>query len=369
MSQLLLHRTEGKAWNITSIQDEFLGIDFRKRIDLKIGDPYWGFEYFGRRLDPYEFIFLKTARGDLNLTELAELRTLDTASRKFPKTLSSTIEKSGIDLISERKEEAIGQVNSNPNYPKKFVISTEIYKDRLSHFFNTNNDVSEAQVIMGMNALKLDADPEMTEIFKEGTTENCNWPKGSICCGLAHFEALRTCVELGEPVTIFEDDAILVSDFDAKSKDLLGRIGTEWDIVQWGYNWDSFLDVRFQKTDKTVFRVQPIKEYKLNSEKFQDWGMNSTLFPLVSTFGMHAYTVSPSGAKKILEFYPKFTDFFVDNLNLLGHSYWASSLDMVLNAFYNSNNCFVALPPLSYVVNDKQASAIWNPPVQEDPQS
>ena len=87
LSQLLLHRKVGKAWNITSIQDEFLGVDFRERVDLKIGDPYWGFKYFGRRLEPYEFIFLKTARGDLSTSELAELRSSDTQSKNLPKTL------------------------------------------------------------------------------------------------------------------------------------------------------------------------------------------------------------------------------------------------------------------------------------------
>ena len=90
LSQLLLHRTEGKAWNITSIQDEFLGVDFRKRVDLKLGDPYYEFEYLGRTVEPYEFIFLKTARGGLSKSELAELRTSKTPSKKFPKTPGST---------------------------------------------------------------------------------------------------------------------------------------------------------------------------------------------------------------------------------------------------------------------------------------
>jgi hypothetical protein len=75
---------------------------------------------------------------------------------------------------------------------------------------------------------------------------------------------------------------------------------------------------------------------------------------------MHAYTISPKGAKSFLEFYPRITDFYVDKIALLGQGYWALSLDMILNPFYDQNNCFIALPPLSYVANDKQASAIWN---------
>ena len=76
---------------------------------------------------------------------------------------------------------------------------------------------------------------------------------------------------------------------------------------------------------------------------------------------MHAYTISPQGAQQFLDFYPQITDVYIDNISLLGHGYWALSLDIVLNSFYDNNNCFIALPPLSYVENNKQASAIWNP--------
>ena len=104
LSQLLLHRTEEKAWNITSIQDEFLGVDFRRKVDLKIGDPYWGFEYFGRRLDPYEFIFLKTARGDLSSTELAELRTISTETSQIGQPITSTTLKNDLHYKNELEQ-------------------------------------------------------------------------------------------------------------------------------------------------------------------------------------------------------------------------------------------------------------------------
>lgn len=97
LSQLLLHRTHEKAWNITSIQDEFLGVDFRRQVDLDIGNPYSRFEYFGRRLDPYEFIFLKTTKGGLSSTEFAELRTISTESSQISQPVTSTSVKNDLN--------------------------------------------------------------------------------------------------------------------------------------------------------------------------------------------------------------------------------------------------------------------------------
>jgi len=248
------------------------------------------------------------------------------------------------------------------NPPRKFVISTEIYQERLNEFLK-NNSVDDVQVILGMNATKVSSNQKMLEQVRDGSSEDCSWPMGSICYGLAHFEALRECIRTNEPVSIFEDDAILGADFDERSTGLMDQIEGEWDIIQWGFNWDSRLHFRLMGKEGPVCHAGLVAEHeKFNIETFKKETGKSQLFPLASSFGMHAYTVSPAGAKKILEFFPKISDHLVDNFNLLGVRYWCSSLDMALNSFYSKNNAFIALPPLSYVVNDKSASAIWNPP-------
>ena len=256
------------------------------------------------------------------------------------------------------------KVNARHRFLKKYVISTEIYKDRLDNFFESNDSVSDCKVVMGINAQKIVKDAAAAEEIAAHTSNATLWPIGSICCGLAHLQIMRECLESNEPVTIFEDDAILVSNFDIKSKALLEQIGNDWDLIQWGFNWDSFLYIRFPQKNGSIIKIQAISEIeKLNLDAFKDSGQASVLFPLVTSFGMHAYSISPKGAKKILEKYPTVTDLFVNNMNLLGngHGYWSLSLDMVLNSFYDSNNCFISFPPLSYSANDKQASAIWNP--------
>jgi len=253
-------------------------------------------------------------------------------------------------------------MSNTPTPPKKFVISTEIYHERLKDFLN-QQPAKDAQVILGMNALKVPSNPELLERVRDGVSGDCTWPMGSICCGLAHFEVLQECIRTNEPVSIFEDDAILAADFDEKSLVLINQIDAEWDIIQWGFNWDSVMHFRLMGKEGLVFQTDLVAELdKFEIEKFKLTKSNSTLFPLVSSFGMHADTVNPIGAQKILNYFPKISNHFVDNLALLGHSYWCSSVDMVLNSFYNTNNAFISIPPLSYVVNDKTTSAIWNPP-------
>ena len=254
------------------------------------------------------------------------------------------------------------EVNSISNYPKRILIATEIYQDRMKKFFEDNKALSDTRVIMGIDATKALKNPAILEEINSQISEDSMWTLGAICCGLAHYQAFRECIESDKPVTIFEDDAILVTNFDEKSKALLDQVGTDWDLVQWGYNWDSYLDIRYPEKKGPVFRVGLLSEKeKYNEEEFKASDIKSTLFPLVSTFGMHAYTISPKGAKKFLEYYPKISDIYIDNINLVNQGYWALSLDMVLNSFYDKNECYIALPPLSYVVNNKQESVIWNP--------
>ena len=138
-------------------------------------------------------------------------------------------------------------MNSNSGFPKKYVISTEIYHERLKSFFSTNESVGDAHVVMGVNALKAQNDESTLQAIKEQSSAESMWPLGSICCGLAHYQVFQECIKSNEPVTIFEDDAILVSDFDALSEHLMMQMGTDWDIIQRGFNWDSFLHIRFQK--------------------------------------------------------------------------------------------------------------------------
>jgi hypothetical protein len=74
---------------------------------------------------------------------------------------------------------------------------------------------------MGINALKAKSDQELLQSLREQGSEENMWPLGSICCGLAHYQIFQDGIKSNQPVTKFEDDAILVPYFDSKSKFLM----------------------------------------------------------------------------------------------------------------------------------------------------
>jgi hypothetical protein len=82
------------GWNISSIQTELRGCDYR---ELKIspnfsswnGDSYFPGAYFGRTINPYDVIFFKTTRELLNLEQLSALR--DGNIIPFPRKLKTRL--------------------------------------------------------------------------------------------------------------------------------------------------------------------------------------------------------------------------------------------------------------------------------------
>ena len=74
LTQILLR----SGWNISSIQPELRGRDYR---ELKVspnhsswnGDSYFPGAFFGRTINPYDVIFFKTTRGLLNAEQLSGL--------------------------------------------------------------------------------------------------------------------------------------------------------------------------------------------------------------------------------------------------------------------------------------------------------
>jgi GR25 family glycosyltransferase involved in LPS biosynthesis len=251
-------------------------------------------------------------------------------------------------------------------FMKKYVVSTEIYRKRLELFQSSHPDLQDLHVKMGLNASTMDPNPMNNEGLKEFVKEPCTWPMGAICCGVAHLEIFKEVIATNSPMTVFEDDAILTKDFDRKTTELLETIPGDWDIVQWGYNWDTFMWMRMIDRNGPVIKIDLCREmHRLDLNKFISGDTPSTLIPLEMCFGMHAYSISPSGAQKILDNFPGLTDELVVVKDLF-LEYQSVSLDSQLGALYHQMNSYIAFPPLSYVHNDKSKSAIWNPDIDPD---
>jgi glycosyl transferase, family 25 len=184
---------------------------------------------------------------------------------------------------------------------------------------------------------------------------------GSLGNAVSVIHLLKQCVETNEIMSILEDDAILSHHFDSCSLRLLESIDFDFDLVQWGWNFDSVLRVfpmspAMGPVEMTAHQGLAQKGFR----RFQEWKCPRTLLPLGHQWGTHCFTVTPRGAKHILgRVLPLSTEAFDrEDLDL---RIQPRSLDSMIGRCYPDLKAYACFPPLSMVLNDKANSTIWPP--------
>jgi GR25 family glycosyltransferase involved in LPS biosynthesis len=240
----------------------------------------------------------------------------------------------------------------------KYVITTQRFCDRHESFQDINKHISNFKWVYGIDAKDYVDSQSIHDEFPHIVDSNLPWLKSIICNALSHYTLIKECAEGNKIMTIMEDDAVLVEDFDQKAINLINSLAdSEFDLIQWGWNWDSFVFIKDNMGVATkidwsgrYLKEDPLEFKKSNSE--------STLEPLLHTFGSHCYSLTPQGARKLLGFIPVIQDMFVDNVELTGIAYRVETFDGVFNAFYPEMKAFISIAPLSFVTNDKSKSVL-----------
>ncbi len=112
-------------------------------------------------------------------------------------------------------------------------------------------------------------------LLKKQKTYGVSLTYGSLACALSHYFLYNDCAQADKPYLIFEDDVILLDEFDIYLYNILTEIAnTNYDILYLGYN------------EIPGFNKQTISKYLAK--------------PTGLITGMYAYVVTPQGAKKIL---------------------------------------------------------------------
>ena len=180
---------------------------------------------------------------------------------------------------------------------------------------------------------------------------------GALGCAASHRKMWEECVRLGEFSTVAEDDAVLNRHFREKAASLLTRLPTDWQIVLWGWNFDSMLHAELiegVKAGVMWFDRVPLGE-RLREFRQNDYDVLP--LRLLGAFGTVCYSVSPAGARHLLEgcfplknervFFPAF------KRSLLNFG-----IDTVMNKHYRSMKAYACFPPLVWTENDKTASDV-----------
>ena len=102
------------------------------------------------------------------------------------------------------------------------------------------------------------------------------------------------------------------------------------------------------------FYLSPLRQ---NIDKFHELRTASTLFKLGHLFGTVCYSVSPRGARALLDFCLPLRPCLID-FHGFGVRIENEGVDCIMNGAYSALQAFVCLPPLVATENRREASTI-----------
>lgn len=238
--------------------------------------------------------------------------------------------------------------------PEINVISLARTPDRLKSFRENNSWLEDFEIFSAVDGSQL-TETEMLEIGL--ITKDLNYRTGALGNALSHQALWEKAIRINRPLTICEDDAILHSKFSEKSNNLMADLSEAWDLIVWGWNFDSILQIDMPGGLGHCLMTFDQNELRKNFEFFNRSKIDPTLFKFRHAFGTVAYTISPQGARKMLSATRPITKFDV-YFPGLSRTLSNVALDITMNAFYKDSNCYVSYPPLVITQNDASTSTV-----------
>jgi GR25 family glycosyltransferase involved in LPS biosynthesis len=180
--------------------------------------------------------------------------------------------------------------------------------------------------------------------------ETLTYNNGQLGCALSHLELWRKAQSDGAPVTVLEDDAILAANFPDAHVALLHCLPEDWSIVLWGWNFDR--SVWAEIPEGVARSVLSFDQDKLreNIAAFRASRPACAPVRLRHAFGSLAYSVSPGGARKLLELCLPLSRQFI-RFEGFGIGIPNNGIDCMMNLAYPKLKAYVCLPPLAVSEN------------------
>jgi len=183
------------------------------------------------------------------------------------------------------------------------------------------------------------------------------YSRGAFALALSHLDLWNEAIRGGTALTVCEDDAIFRQDFEAQRDSLLGELSEAWDLVYWGWNFDSILSLNVMPGVSPAVLTVNQEELRNSIDTFRAGNALPRLLPLDKCFGTFCYTISAQGARKF-----KSLCFPLRNYSVyfpgLGGSVANVGLDVAMNKYYPDAASFVCIPPIAVTKNEHEHSTI-----------
>ena len=251
------------------------------------------------------------------------------------------------NIISNSSNQALRQVS-----PEEIsavleinLINLDRSAERLARFHERNSHLKNVRRFSAVDGSLIDVEGL---IRKGDIAKDLRYKRGTLGCAFSHIELWRQSVRQDRILTIFEDDVVVSVDFESEVRGVLSATPKDWDVIQWGYIYHpSFLWLDFE------FAKANLRFYDFTVDLSQQSTFRNTKRPhpfrLIHSFGLQAYSVTPRGAKGLLEKCIPLAD---RNVIFPGTGIVSENLgiDTPMNDAYPDLNSYLCMPPL--VISD-----------------
>jgi glycosyl transferase, family 25 len=247
--------------------------------------------------------------------------------------------------------------SASPNYLKAamvpiHVINLDRSPDRLAEFQRRNAHLSDVVRFSAIDARTLDRE----QLVRDGSIAgDCHYKGGFLGSAMSHISLWKKAAKEERTITVVEDDVIFSRYFAERSQAFLAALPTDWDFVQWGWNFDAFLWVDVIPQIIKAKMVFDQDQLRRNIYDFQNAPTVPAPVRLLHSFGILCYSITPKGACALLSHCLPLDAKLIDFPGF-GVRIQNNSLDCVMNGAYPSLKAFVCMPPLAVAENKKEES-------------
>jgi GR25 family glycosyltransferase involved in LPS biosynthesis len=224
------------------------------------------------------------------------------------------------------------------------VINLEGSPDRLVRFRETNPHVTKVVRFPAVDGSLIDRE----QLIKDGLIlSDLAYGPGTLGCALSHVRLWQHCVSTNKPITIAEDDALIVFEFSDMVHELLSDIGKDWEMMLWGYNFEQcymWVDYGFARARLWFYGLDttPSRHLFLQSARSHPRAVR-----VAHSLGLFCYSIKPSSARALLA---RCVPLRKRNIDLPGTGVFLPDfgIDVAMAGAYPSMRVFASMPPLAF---------------------
>lgn len=197
------------------------------------------------------------------------------------------------------------------------------------------------------------------DLVKSGLLQEpfADYSAGALGCAMSHKRMWEMCIASAASVTMAEDDAVFNRHFSEKASSLLVKLPADWDLVLWGWNFDSILHVDILPGLKDSVMQFNAAQLGTRLEDFQNRRFEVIPLRLLGAFGSVCYSISPTGARRLTErCFPLTKEPVL--IPGLQRSIPNFGIDVAMNKHYRELQAYACFPPLVWTENDKSNSDV-----------